>query len=298
MIFLSKLFLIGNGFDFQHNVHYIDPDANIIDSSLKLFSKVLKENDEDLYEKINNLIKKYNTILGGPEKELFTWNDLEKLPFRDELDIEKLTLLESCLFEWITRLDENLSTELFKQDKEKCEEYQYLKTEIFDEDTFFINFNYTATLEKIYGIDENRIFHIHGSANDSPILASIDKNQNFHWTFGYPKKINHRKPVDGLKGVLIEWLDNKKLNIEREELYVYGFNFNGYDKEYLRTVLKTIPTIKEIRFSKHQAKEIKNQEKNNKNPNNAYTNIIPIIKVHSHPINILDFEGNEILLFK
>lgn len=298
MIFLSKLFLIGNGFDFQHNVHYIDPDANIIDSSLKLFSKVLKENDEDLYEKINNLIKKYNTILGGSEKELFTWNDLEKLPFRDELDIEKLTLLESCLFEWITRLDENLSTELFKQDKEKCEEYQYLKTEIFDEDTFFINFNYTATLEKIYGIDENRIFHIHGSANDSPILASIDKNQNFHWTFGYPKKINHRKPVDGLKGVLIEWLDNKKLNIEREELYVYGFNFNGYDKEYLRTVLKTIPTIKEIRFSKHQAKEIKNQEKNNKNPNNAYTNIIPIIKVHSHPINILDFEGNEILLFK
>lgn len=298
MIFLSKLFLIGNGFDFQHNVHYIDPDANIIDSSLKLFSKVLKENDEDLYEKINNLIKKYNTILGGPEKELFTWNDLEKLPFRDELDIEKLTLLDSCLFEWITRLDENLSTELFKQDKEKCEEYQYLKTEIFDEDTFFINFNYTATLEKIYGIDENRIFHIHGSANDSPILASIDKNQNFHWTFGYPKKINHRKPVDGLKGVLIEWLNNKKLNIEREELYVYGFNFNGYDKEYLRTVLKTIPTIKEIRFSKHQAKEIKNQEKNNKNPNNAYTNIIPIIKVHSHPINILDFEGNEILLFK
>lgn len=36
-----------------------------------------------------------------------------------------------------------------------------------DPSGFFLNFNYTATLQRIYGVPDGRVLHIHGSALDS-----------------------------------------------------------------------------------------------------------------------------------
>lgn len=40
----------------------------------------------------------------------------------------------------------------------------------FDESCYFINFNYTDTLEKRFGVDPNVDYHIHGGADDSETI--------------------------------------------------------------------------------------------------------------------------------
>lgn len=55
---------------------------------------------------------------------------------------------------------------------------------IEDENNFFITFNYTKTLEEIYGINENYICHIHGYIDeDSNILVGHGEKYKDYYNF-------------------------------------------------------------------------------------------------------------------
>ena len=173
---MKNLYIIGNGFDIHH----------CINSSYSAYRKWLLENDKSLHERLceyfdineinkyewwndfeNNLgnIKLHDYIMlksfinqPNYERDDFMNMDL----YTDTSDIEHdigglVEEIKNSFSEWIQSLD-----------KAKISN----KIRISTEDNFFINFNYTHTLEDIYNIPSKDILHIHGDIDDKEIVFS------------------------------------------------------------------------------------------------------------------------------
>lgn len=148
---MSKLYIIGNGFDLKHG----------IPSRYSDFAKFVKGTDFELYQRIEryypnikeDLWNNFEEALGLPDyNELI--NDYEllikkKMAQRDEyLGVIPFSLKE-ILGKWLFALSEYiLNTHLKKM-------YQ------LDLDSFYISFNYTRTLESHFNIKDERICYIH-----------------------------------------------------------------------------------------------------------------------------------------
>lgn len=129
----------------------------------------------------------------------------------------------------------------------------------FSNDCYFVNFNYTDTLERCFGVSVNEIFHIHGSA-DKP--ESIIVGHSTHPELPFSELVDQRfihPKSQRLKGLyLIESalyetdkhiqdnIDNMckimvldGLNIEEiENIYVLGHSFGVPDIEYFDFLVK------------------------------------------------------------
>ncbi|MCO8291387.1 AbiH family protein [Tetragenococcus halophilus] len=282
---MANLFVIGNGFDIQHNVHYLNDDKEKITTNLVDFSKELQKNHPKIFSKIQNEVKNAKV----------TWNNLERIKFRDALTEEEYSQFYEQLKCWIKNLDRNISYKNFKNDCKKIEEYHRLKNGIFDDETYFINFNYTRTIENLYGYEgtyQDNIIHLHGNSNQ-PILAYFGK-LDFQKQIRNQNKIDFRKPVDGLREYLGDWVQNKLKEASFVNIYVYGFGFYRADSEYLRTILDCLCSKgKVIKVCDYQAKNIKNNEKGNLR--DIITSIIKFYDNCSYKIEIVDFEENSLI---
>lgn len=166
--FMKHLYIIGNGFDIHH----------CIPSRYKDFQKWLLENDEDIYYTVNEIIgdneptwwNEFETNLGNPfGVKQYTENvafenqpDYGSDDYRDrdlyvaEYEVERdlgslITSLKNNFQKWASELPEGDGLYSLK---------------IETKESIFMTFNYTLTLEKLYGIPTDRILHIHGSALD------------------------------------------------------------------------------------------------------------------------------------
>lgn len=280
---MANLFIVGNGFDFQHNVYYKNNNNEKITTSLSDFSKELKKNYPGIFDKIQDSLNKV-------DKEL-PWDTLESIRFMEKLTENQRTLFYEQLKCWISKLDANIRRENFEDDCEKLEEFQRLKNNIFDEKTYFINFNYTRTIENLYGYEKN-IMHIHGDSR-CPILAysgRFDPQRQIHNQY----EINFRKTVDGLREKLGDWLQKKVKETSFVNIYIYGFSFYGKDLDYLRTILDCLKDKgKVIKICDYQAKIIKEGKKPN-----LKDNIINTVKNYNnfgYEMEIVDFEENSLI---
>lgn len=137
----------------------------------------------------------------------------------------------------------------------------------FDESCYFINFNYTDTLEKRFGVDENEDYHIHGEADDPesiifghsthPETAFQElMEQKFVRTFEGKKS----KRLQGLYLIedalyetdkhvqdniddLCEYMVLDGVHIEDiTDIYVLGHSFAETDYEYFEFLVKAMQT--------------------------------------------------------
>lgn len=166
----KHLYIIGNGFDLHHGMN----------CSYKNFQEWMYENNPDVIEKADEIygicgdewwsdfenqlasldaIRYSSEIAFENQPDLLsehcdrTWNDAE---FEVENQLEGLyTDLRECFHEWILQLKSPLESR---------------KIDLITQDTVFLNFNYTKTLENLYGINQHKILHIHGC---------IDENEDF-----------------------------------------------------------------------------------------------------------------------
>lgn len=274
---MKKLFIIGNGFDKQHDIHYKEPLNGKITTSLKDFSEILKRKDKEVYKDINNLLN----------EEGLCWEDLEKVKFMSKLDKDdKRNKFYKYFKEWIRNLNENIEKETFlnSENKPRIDEYKRLKNDFFDNETYFLNLNYTTTLEDIYNINQDKILYLHLvesliiAYNESPPLRNV---------FGFNCTPNFEKPVNGLKFRLNDWINDNSICEGLESIYIYGVNFNGTDKEYLETILQQCPNIENIKISDYQAERLCESK------NTLYDNIKQIR--NKYDLAILDMEGNSII---
>lgn len=185
----NQLIIVGNGFDVNHG----------IPSSYAHFKTWLGNNDKELFD----FLERYIDVAGD------WWNDFERS--LSEIDVPKLireTSLEkrtrdpsfppsfSHPASW--RLDsvrEAISMK-FAEWVKTLDGVKIKKMIELPEACLYISFNYTETLERVYGIEENRIVYIHGKASrGDELIYGHGKNQ-FVLEDDVMKKYNLHKSED------------------------------------------------------------------------------------------------------
>lgn len=280
---MKSLYIIGNGFDIHHNMP----------TSYKAFYRWLHEKS---YYRVFTLIER---IYGGADATW--WNDFENSlgememydyaqnqtrenypnfssdEFRDadwydaeysaenEFD-EMLQAVKGSFSEWINSLP--LADESKKVPIEKT-------------DSYFITFNYTLTLEKLYRIPANQIWHIHGQVNGSDeYILGHGKNRNV-----LEKELLDQEPspdpsssseeiesfyrdnsdfiFDRVKDTVVQKLASIQKPVQDiiarnaarfdalrdvEKIMIYGHSLCGIDMPYIERIINNLTNFDKVRW--------------------------------------------------
>ena len=276
---IKNLYIIGNGFDLHHQIN----------SSYSHFSSWLKENKKEVYDEI---VKLY----GNKVLDLEWWGDFEEnlgyFDMREQIeeysyvnhpsedDIEKcrsfdtmgaacdvreyvggvINKIKACFVEWVNSFNSPNTQR---------------KIVIKKENSYFINFNYSATLENIYGVKSNEICYIHmrndysgieyiighgrdfadikddvepcfppfNPHKDDPSEYGIDANDDEITNNAKDEMINQvmsiQKPVEAIIKDLELSLFNRFKAVQN--VYIFGLSFSKVDLPYIEAILKIIP---------------------------------------------------------
>lgn len=317
-----RLYIIGNGFDRAHELktsywdfrcyleryaneflvevekiygyYPYDPDDYHVPQSMQ--GDALKWHENMLY---NILWKSFESSLGMPEESEFDiicdsaideMNKLESGPvgIEDTLNLyfEKqfgfVSELKDYLLKWAKQI--RLAKAIVK------------KKEICNSTDLFLTFNYTATLERVYGIEPSNICHIHGGispyCNTAPIIGHGNMDSICRWK--QREKENDAVFDEGgaskCKAIASFYLRTLKNTdkiliansaffqkvIDVEEVIVIGHSFGDVDMPYFKEIVelsdKKIPwTI--VYHSDSERVSIENKAKN--------LGLINITMVHS-----------------
>lgn len=156
----NKLFIIGNGFDIAHGLPTrFDPDFKNI--ALKYeqdnFWELYQSREAEIWSDFENLLScpDFNSleeIFDGYEPDYLSDRESDRDSIITQVDLNGK--LQDSLCEFANAADKHL---LYIQANETI-------AQIIDPNEYYITFNYTHTLENVYGIPTEHILHIHGEA--------------------------------------------------------------------------------------------------------------------------------------
>ena len=270
---MKNLYIIGNGFDCHHGLC----------SSYRAYREWLKKNHSELYIQMKDFYDvqkdewwwQFETNLGKinlrdyisltalvyqPDfsKEEFKEQDREAGAIQAESEIgDFVTKIKATFKKWIESLPE--------ADKNK-------KIELSGKDSFFINFNYTPTLQKLYNIPEAQVLHIHGNISDKEIV--LGHNTTYEELQNATEEELPEPPPELTGEALGEWYtgqyDDTKERVrnaavneiyelrkdieeiiktnrsvfsqmsEIQNIYAFGFSFSPVDQPYLDEIIRHI----------------------------------------------------------
>ena len=152
--------------------------------------------------------------------------------------------LKEYFYQWVT---EKLGKLRYEEYEKKKSFAKVLRSDYKVESNVFINFNYTLTLEKLYGISGDDVYHIHGKVGDSKekILFGHGKRE---WEISMedvPSLASsfHQISRSLRKSTWCAINQNKEL-FERiksvSEIYTYGFSFSDVDMVYIDKISKEV----------------------------------------------------------
>jgi hypothetical protein len=213
----KKLFIIGNGFDIAHGLPTrFNPD----------FKKIAESNESnsyfwDLYQtEVADIWSEFEYCLGRPD-----YNSLESI--LDGYYPDYQSDYESDRDRIITQVD--ISGNLYKsltefaqkaENEIDCKKPLNTYIEMFSSSDYFINFNYTHTLEKLYSIKDTNVLHVHGEFGKDTLLLGYPKGNYF------PEKYNYDATM---RGHYIE-IDIEEFINRIEDYYVRRAYENLVDK--------------------------------------------------------------------
>ena len=154
----NKLFIIGNGFDLAHNLPTrFNPDF------MNFALKYEQDNFWDLYQtRDDNIWADFENLLSYPDfnslEEIFDGYAPDYLSDRESdrdaiiFQVDLNGNLKDALYEFASNAENFLNNTQSNSFFERT----------LDSDGYYINFNYTHTLEDIYYIPSEQILHIHG----------------------------------------------------------------------------------------------------------------------------------------
>lgn len=153
-------------------------------------------------------------------------------------------VLKEYFYQWVT---EKLGRLRYEEYEKKKEFDQVLSCTHEGEPNIFMNFNYTLTLEKLYGISGDDVYHIHGKVGDTKkkILFGHGKGE---WEISMedvPTLASsfHQISRSLRKNTRLAINQNKEL-FERiknvSEIYTYGFSFSDVDMVYIDKISQTV----------------------------------------------------------
>jgi len=268
---MTKLFIIGNGFDINHKLqtgyhdfhqfvsnHYVDLE-NFFEEYFELKLK-------------NNLWSDFENDLGTFKCKLF-FEDNNHLNINDD-DFSPMS--RNCLEDDLTQKTD----ELVRKIKEAF--WNWLnqigfegvsKKYSFDDDSVFLTFNYTLTLEEVYKIPNEKVIHIHGDIENNQdsfvfghnaelvVEFEIDENGDSNRTVFTDSENISKYPFYAFKKPVSEIIAENRIFFERlksiEEVKVLGHSLSPIDISYFREIVKqTGNSIKwEVSFYREEEKE-------------------------------------------
>ncbi len=246
---MNTLYVIGNGFDLWHGLptsyrHFYEFAQDILD-----------ELEEHYTFNLNGDIPWYDF-----ENALGTFNADGFYNYHNEIDVQAEDFRPSFAF----ALEDDLAEEserhvatikdTFIEWIDQVNERQAVPLMKFDDDAFFITFNYTSTLQVVYGIEHNKILHIHGcyATNDElifghdincAVVPETDENGDSIRTMFSDAESAAEYPLHAFRKPVDEILKkrNKYFNTLRDvtTIIVIGHSLNKIDLPYFHRIAKS-----------------------------------------------------------
>ena len=122
-----------------------------------------------------------------------------------------------------------------------------------NDDALYITFNYTAVLERVYGVREGKIIHIHGSLREyecDPVLGhgNIERIENIDERLEEAERMYDEKEISICK-VVKDYYERTYKDVNRyihrlsrlndkkiDEIHIIGHSVAGVDLPYFRRI--------------------------------------------------------------
>ena len=168
ILFMNNiLFIIGNGFDLAHGLPTkFDPDFREIaekNESNPYFWELYQSAEPNIWSDFENLLAKpdFNSLAEifedyAPDYSSDRESDRDGIILQAEMSGNLKESLEEFANQAEGKLA-NVTPQRFFED-------------LFTNGELYINFNYTHTLEQVYGIEIDRVLHVHGEAGNENLL--------------------------------------------------------------------------------------------------------------------------------
>lgn len=273
---MGELFIIGNGFDIAHGLktqyddflEYIEKEYPNIDKEIYEIPRLImtRKGEKEYCESdlASYIFKTISDILGDEWQHFedalgkidfigeYSWDlyseddegdlDMWKNSYMNEEDSNicgaYCKFLNEMFIDWIQSIDLSLIKNKFAMVKKE---------------NIYINFNYTRTLEVIYNISDENIFHIHGTLPNKLVFGH-GKTQKEIWleseeiigTYAVGSEDNVseareilRKKTEDILEANKKYFQNLK-NREIKKICVYGFSFSDVDLPYINELLNNL----------------------------------------------------------
>lgn len=292
---MSSLFIIGNGFDIAHGIptkyrDFRDFVIRLYPESLKYRDEIVLIDDmEYIYEKdfaAEILLATMDKAAGEDwcdfEEALAYINFNHKFPLpnhqEDETDDEDNELMQQYLLYmdalssvyvtcstywqelfrlWIKEVQSHIDNKNFHPKKTISEKFA-------DPDTLFLTFNYTKTLQRLYGI--RKLTHIHncvgqkiifGHGQEDVFYGETQDEQSGEVLFGSSDLDNliayFRKDTTTPFRTHIGFF--RQLNDKVDQVYSYGFSYGDVDSVYIKEIIKRISVDATWFFTSFEARD-------------------------------------------
>lgn len=274
-----KLYVTGNGFDLHHGIA----------SSYSSFKKYVETHDNELYESIDTYLPadKWWSDL----EESFAYVDIDNIA-EGALDFLRSYNSEDWSDSYhhdyqfeVSRIVNLLSVKLVERFSEwiyrlkiPTQEGLIVAPLLLDKSATYFSFNYTETLIKTYGINDDQILYIHGKVEDEwsdIVLGHAWGPKEIPSLNNYvePENIDARimegndildsyfgktfKPINSLIQSSAEYFSSLS---EVSEVYVLGHSLSEVDIEYFVNIVKSINHLATWIISYYGAKELEHHK--------------------------------------
>lgn len=289
---MSTLFIIGNGFDIAHGIPtaYCNFRSFVIDmypEALDLRDEIIYLQDYDNIDPgefaaeilLNTMDRAAGDNWSNFEEALACINFNSKLPMpnhkEDETDAEDNELMGQYLiymdmltsgFIHCSKLWQEFFRLWIKDIQMKIDAGEYtpketLKSLFSQSDAQFLNFNYTKTLQKLYGI--KKVIHIHNRVGQKLIFGHgkddvsygdffIDEGPSIGSTFLDDMIMSFKKDINSPRKKYNDFF--KKLTSKIDVVYSYGFSYGEVDCAYIKEIISCISSDATWYFTSYEAK--------------------------------------------
>ncbi|MFQ1595655.1 bacteriophage abortive infection AbiH family protein [Aeromonas veronii] len=243
---MKTLYIIGNGFDLWHDLPTSYNDfygfaKDLLDEIEEYYSFDLRQNQpwhdfENALGKFDadNFFSIHNEV--NVNSEDFRPRDIYGL--EDELTEQTknhVSTIEETFIDWVDSIDVTNAVQKMT----------------FNTNSAFITFNYTSTLQSIYNIEDERVFHIHGSVSRHSELifghgenitepSEFDEDGEYSGHIFSEAESIARSPLYALRKPVEAVLDKNEgyfssLN-DINEVVIIGHSLNNVDQPYFHRI--------------------------------------------------------------
>ncbi|WP_029263991.1 MULTISPECIES: bacteriophage abortive infection AbiH family protein [unclassified Microbacterium] len=248
---MSTLYVLGNGFDLNHELPTrYDPDLKNLAIQVERFPGEWESYsfDADLWSSVEQLLAHPDVDiildhLGNYSPDLSSDRESD----RDSVIHEAEQLLEFPLEEFAEKADQKLET--------TKPEAKFVR--LFRPDDYFLTFNYTHTLEWLYGVPSSHILHLHGEVGVSQLIIGYEPGalQGIASLDQWDDEANYEhyrsRAYDAVKRRLAEFekvYQHEALNdfVDRiphapERIVVFGHSLGSVDRPYFKSLAGLFP---------------------------------------------------------